>query len=226
MAVSFRQGVALSSTPTNPQTLDPGTDPSTGDILIVPAATSNTSGAPTLTGNGITTNGMGGTWTTEKLQGWAGRRLLRVEVNDDWTTPTGTVAVSFTGNQDRATGMVIVSGASSYTTDASAGDVSGSDWTPTLAAGHDGHIVVIQMEDDVTIGTPSGWTSLAQVTDADGLRSLAVFTIAGEPPDLTPTFSFGTSNGYTAWSAYFDAEGGAASTSHVPRRRRLALRYR
>jgi hypothetical protein len=204
MAVSFRAGVTVAAGSGDPETLNPGSDPASGDILIIGVAQSSTGVNSAAT---LGSDGFGGTWTQEHNQTWGSRRHLDVWVNDDWTTASGSVAVDYTMNQDRARVLMIVEGASGYTEDASAGDATGSDWTPTLTSGHDGHIVIVQFENEVTVGTPTDWTKVGEVTAPSGLRTFSVFTIVGEPPDLTPSFTFGGSGGYTGWSAYFDSAG-------------------
>jgi hypothetical protein len=214
MAVSFRAGVTVAAGSGDPETLNPGSDPASGDILIIGVAQSSTGANSAAT---LGSDGFGGTWTSEHSQVWGSRRWLDVWVNDDWTTASGTVAVDYTMNQDRARVLMIVEGAETYTEDASAGDTSGSDWTPTLTAGHDGHIVMVQVENEVTVSTPTDWTKVGEVNASAGLRTFAVFTIVGEPPDLTPTFSFGGAAGFTGWSAYFDAGAGPPPDAPVLR---------
>lgn len=212
MAVSFRVGVPFTSAPSDPQVLNPGTDPAADAVLIIASGISGTDGGSALTGSALVSDSFGGTWTEEYMQVWGTRRRIQVWVNDDWTTAAGAVSIDFANNQDRAVGMLIAEGVDgTFTEGPNAGAASGTNWTPTLAAGHGGYVVVIQMEAETSITTPSGWVKQAQVTSSLGLRSLAVFTHVGQPGDLTPSFTWtGGSNGYTGWTAYLEAAAGGA----------------
>jgi hypothetical protein len=219
MAVTFRVGdtFAVSNT-----TIDVSADPSTDDILIVPLAESDTAGGGPLNSSWATIGtGYGGTWVQEHNQLWGSRRRLNVWVNDDFTTVAGTATVTYVSNQDKAGGCLVVEGATKGAAyeNAQAGNASGTNWTPTLTAGSsgDGHVVIIQMEDTVTISTPSGWTKHAQVTATGGMRSLAVYSAVGTLADTTPTFSWSGTNGYTAWAGLFPAAaGGATAVTGTP----------
>jgi len=216
MAVSFRIDPALASGASDPTTLNPGTDPSTDDILFVPIAESNSSVS---TEPSISASTMGGTWTSNYSQKWASRRWCRVYRNNSWTTATGTATVDFVNNQDKATGMVIVSGASASAieTSVNSGSASGTSYTPTLTDGLGGYLVFIQMEDTVSISAPTGWTKQAQVTQASGLRSLAVFTHpAGTLPDTTPSFTWSGTNGYAGIAYSFTAAASGTTGSGAP----------
>jgi len=216
MAVSFREGDALALGSGDPETLNPGTDPVSGDILIAVVANSATSAGNKGT-NALASDSFGGTWTEEHDVNWGARRWLNVFCNNSWTTATGTVDADYGGNQDTARLLEIVEGAGAYTEDAVTGSTSGSSWTPTLTGSKDGHMVVIQMESTATISTPSGWTKVGQVTDTGGLRSLAVYTIVGALSDTTPTFSWSGTEGFTGWSAYFDAAAGGTTYDETGR---------
>ena len=214
MAVSFRADPAFANQAGTSHTIDPSTDPSTDDILIAVAGNSSAA-APQAAANTIGSNTMGGTWTQEHTSNWAARRNLQIWVNDDITTVTGSVIVTKNANQDFATGLIIVTGADSYTESVSVAD-SGGGWTPTLLGGQDAYIAIIQSEDNETVPVPSGWSSLASVNDADGLRTLTVHYHLGPLSDTTPTWNFAGTPGYSAWTAYFAATQTSTEVNPVP----------
>lgn len=216
MAISFRMGEALQTTTGGGFiTCNPGTDPVSGDVLIAVMGEATDLADPT--GASMSNDSFGGTWTTEHQENWGTRRELFVSVNDDWTTATGSVRINESGNnnQDAYGGMAIVEGGDGgYTEDVVVTSSSGTSWAPSLTGSHDGHIAVIQHETQETISTPSGWSLLDRIDDADGLRSLHIFTFVGSVTSVTFSFS---SSGFSAWSAYFDAAASAGGIV-VPRR--------
>lgn len=213
MAVSFRQDPAATSAPSDPQSLNPATDPETGDYLFIVTGQSMAAGGGGLpAAPAIESNTFGGTWTQELTSLWAIRRRFNVFNNDDWSTPTGSLSVNFTSDQERAVGLVIVGGAVAWSAGPNFINSDGTDttWTPTLVTTHDGYLVFIQMESETSIPVPPNdtWVKLFQVTAANGLRSLACFYHVGTISDATPTFDFGGFNGYSSVAYYFTADSG------------------
>jgi len=206
MAVTFRADPAAANQ-SSPHTLDPSSDPAADAILIAVGANSATAEASSTT-NTIGSNTMGGTWTQEHDQFWAGRRQINIWVNDDWTTATGSVAITKGGNQDFADCLIIVEGVESYTEDVSTIGIPGGgsgDWTPTLTGGTDAQIAIIQSEDNETVPVPTDWVSLGSVNDNDGLRTLTIHYHIGALTDTTPTWNFAAAPGFSGWTAHFVA---------------------
>jgi hypothetical protein len=160
--------------------------------------TSNAGGFPTPV---TTNNTFGGTWDNAHLENWGSRRTLRLDINDDWTTATGTVDADYNATAAGRT-LLIVEGASDhivppYTGVNNVGDATS--WTTQdlgdgPQAGLDLYIAVIQMENNETISTSStGWSELGtQIGETSGIRTIAMFvgdaSVGGF--DTTPTFSW------------------------------------
>jgi hypothetical protein len=212
MAVTFREGVALAiapgsgSGPPN-ETLNPGTNPVSGDILILGIGTSNAGSVPG--SPSIPTNGVGGTWDLEHTTNWGSRRRQWIVVNDDWTTASGSIEVQYQCDQSAGRVLMIAEGASGYAEVALTefgGD--GTSWNPDVGTSHDRYLVMIQMENNEAISTSStGWSEIAQVGEAAGVRRFAIFegdaSVGGF--DSTPTFTWTNSGGFSAWAGGFTA---------------------
>lgn len=201
VATTCRVGVNFTTTPSDPQTLDPATNPGASAALLVVAGVSANNGPNLGAGPTLTSDSFGGTWTNYHNDTWATRRRLNVWGNTSFTTPSGSVAVDFTNNQDECCGMLIAEGTNVILTeDDSALDASGTSWTASLTTGKELYVVFIQMEDTIMMETPTGWSKLFQRTLTDGLRSLACFIHHGTPASLSPSFTWASSNGYSAWA--------------------------
>ena len=215
MAVAIREGVTLAAGSGDPETLNPGSDPSSGDILIAAMGESNTSGAPA---GAFDNDSFGGTWTVGHSQVWATRRKMEVVVNDDWTTATGAIDANYSNSEDDARVLLVIEGADSTGApdyeDAAGGDDGGPSITPTLTAGasDSGHVMIIQLESEATISTPTDWTKAGQITAPGGLRSFAVYTALGTLTDTTPTFTYTGDEGSTYWAGYFVAAASGDAT--------------
>lgn len=206
--ITFRQGVTLAIAPgsgSGPpgETLNPGTDPNTGNILILGAGCSNSGGFPTpVTAN----DSFGGTWSNVAFTNWGSRRTMRVDINDSWTTASGSVDIQYNANQSAARVMMIVEGASNWTErDELAADAV-TNWTPNVGTLDSAYLVFIQMEGQETISTSStGWTKIGEVDETAGVRTFAIFTgdasVGGF--DSTPTFSWTNANGFAGWAVGF-----------------------